>query len=53
MKIDQSLLQHKLTTNIHPVFTDRQYIDLTIYRLSDFLVELAQSPADKNFPFAE
>ena len=31
----------------------RQYIDLVVGRLSDFLIELAQSPADENFPFAE
>ena len=30
----------------------RQYIDLVVSRLSDFLVELAESPADENFPFA-
>ena len=30
----------------------KRYIDLVVGRLSDFLVELAQSPADENFPFA-
>ena len=31
----------------------REYADLVVGRLSDFLVELAESPVDENFPFVE
>lgn len=30
-----------------------QYLDIVVSRLSDFLVELAQTPADENFPHAD
>lgn len=30
----------------------RQYLELTIRRIADFLVELAKAPIDKHFPFA-
>ncbi len=31
----------------------RKYLDLVIGRIADFLVELAKSPIDEHFPFAE
>jgi creatinine amidohydrolase len=31
----------------------RQYLDLVVSRLSDFLVDLAQTPVDENFPHAD
>jgi creatinine amidohydrolase len=30
----------------------REYLDLVIGRIADFLVEIAESPTDENFPFA-